>query len=360
MSELNVMIMAGGTGGHVFPALAVAEQLRERGANLTWLGTARGIEARLVPAAKIDLHFLRVEGVRGRGVTGLLKAPFLIFFAVVQALMIIRRAQPDVVLGFGGFASGPGGLAARIMRKPLVIHEQNAVAGTTNRLLAHFAKKVLAAFPGAFETAQVVGNPVRAQIVALPSPEQRYGARAAEKANLHMLVLGGSLGAKAMNELVPEALAQVPLLSRPEVWHQTGKLHAEATLARYMQHQVNAKVEPFIEDMAAAYAWADVIICRAGALTVSEIMAAGVAALFIPLPGAIDDHQTHNAAILVKAGAALSFSQQELTAAKLAALLLTNLAEREVLMTMAKKARLLALPKAAAQVAEYCVEVARG
>lgn len=360
MSGFNVMIMAGGTGGHVFPALAVAEQLRARGARLAWLGTARGIEARLVPAAEIKLYCLRVEGVRGRGVAGLLKAPFLIFFALVQALMIMRREQPDVILGFGGFASGPGGLAARILRKPLVIHEQNAIAGTTNRLLARFAQKVFAAFPGAFATAQIVGNPVRTKIVELPLPEQRYGARTTAKENLHVLILGGSLGAKAINELVPEALAQVPIISRPEIWHQTGKLHAEATLARYMQHQVNAKVEPFIEDMAGAYAWADVIICRAGALTVSEIMAAGVAALFIPLPGAIDDHQTHNAEILVRAGAARAFNQQELTAAKLAAVLLTDLAEREVLMTMAKKARHLAEPKAAALVAEYCVEVARG
>lgn len=357
---LRVMIMAGGTGGHVFPALAVADELSQRGAMLSWLGTARGIETQLVPAAKIALHFLRVEGVRGRGMSGLLKAPFLIFFAVMQALMIMRRERPDLVLGFGGFASGPGGLAARILRKPLVIHEQNAVAGTTNRMLARVATKVFSAFPGAFVEAQIVGNPLRAQIVALPKPGIRYRARAAEKSALHLLVLGGSLGAKAINSLIPNALAQVPVFARPEVWHQTGKHHAEATLADYMQQQVNARVEPFINDMAAAYAWADVIICRAGALTVSEIIAAGVAAVFIPLPGAIDDHQTHNAAILVQAGAALSFSQQELSAAKLAALLLTTLAEREALMAMAENARQLAMPDSAAQVAQYCIEVARG
>jgi UDP-N-acetylglucosamine--N-acetylmuramyl-(pentapeptide) pyrophosphoryl-undecaprenol N-acetylglucosamine transferase len=360
VAGLNVMIMAGGTGGHVFPALAVAEQLRIEGANLAWLGTARGIENRLVPEADIPLHFLRVEGVRGRGILGLIKAPFLIVYAVMQALQVMRRERPDVVLGFGGFASGPGGVAAYLLRKPLVIHEQNAVAGTTNRLLARIAKRVLAAFPGAFDNASVVGNPVRSTIAALLEPRARYRARADEKATLRLLVLGGSLGAKAINELVPEALAQVPVSTRPEVWHQTGKQHAEATLAHYMQHQVNAKVEPFIADMAAAYAWADVIICRAGAITVSEIMAAGVAAVFIPLPSAIDDHQTHNAAILANAGAALSFPQQELTAAKLAVLLLTDLAARDQLLTMAEKARQLAKPDAAATVAAACEEVLNG
>lgn len=360
LTKFNVMIMAGGTGGHVFPALAVAEQLHLAGANLAWLGTARGIESRLVPEADIPLHFLRVEGVRGRGIVGLIKAPFLIVYAVFQALQVMRRERPDVVLGFGGFASGPGGVAAWLLRKPLVIHEQNAVAGTTNRLLARIAKRVLAAFPGAFVNASVVGNPVRDTIAGLLEPSARYRARADEKAALRVLVLGGSLGAKAINEMVPQALSQLPKNARPEVWHQTGKQHDEATLALYMQHQVNAKVEPFIADMAAAYAWADVIICRAGALTVSEIMATGVAAVFIPLPSAIDDHQTHNAAILANAEAALSFPQHELTAAKLAALLLTDLAQRSQLLAMAEKARQFAKPDAAASVAAVCVEVFNG
>jgi UDP-N-acetylglucosamine--N-acetylmuramyl-(pentapeptide) pyrophosphoryl-undecaprenol N-acetylglucosamine transferase len=358
--NLHVLIMAGGTGGHVFPALAVATQLRAGGARLAWMGTARGIENNLVPAANIPLHLLRVEGVRGRGLIGLLKAPFLIGFAVIQALLIIRRERPDVVLGFGGFASGPGGLAARLLGKPLVIHEQNAVAGTTNRLLSRIANRVLVAFPGAFPAAQEVGNPVREAIVALPSPQERYQARTAQNSVLHVLVLGGSLGASAINNLVPHAIAQLPVNSRPEVWHQAGKLHLESTIALYMQQQVNAKVEAFVEDMAAAYAWADVIICRAGALTVSEIMAAGVAAIFIPLPNAIDDHQTHNADILVQAGAALSFAQHELDAARLAEILLTKLSERELLSTMAEKARQKSLPCAADSVAKYCVEVARG
>jgi len=363
-NNMNVLIMAGGTGGHVFPALAVADELRARGAHINWLGTARGIESRLVPAANIDLHLIRVEGVRGRGIVGLLKAPSLITYAVLQAVSVMRAINADVVLGFGGFASGPGGVAAKLLRKPLVIHEQNAVAGTTNRLLAKIANRVLAAFPRAFNNASVhdavVGNPVRAQIQQLPAPSVRYGERDEKKLPLQLLVLGGSLGAKAINELIPEALAALPVHARPVVRHQTGKNHAAATAAWYMQHQVNAKVDEFIDDMAAAYGWADVIICRAGALTVSELMVAGVASVLIPLPSAIDDHQTYNAKNLSDAGAGIALVQRELTAAKLAALLLTELADRKHLLAMAEKAQQLAKPNAAAQVADVCVEIARG
>ncbi|HEX7764934.1 MAG TPA: undecaprenyldiphospho-muramoylpentapeptide beta-N-acetylglucosaminyltransferase [Cellvibrio sp.] len=362
---LQVLIMAGGTGGHVFPALAVADELRTRGAQINWLGTARGIETRLVPAANIPLHFISVEGVRGRGVSGLLKAPFLILYALLQSLRIIRRIKPDVVIGFGGFASGPGGLAAALTRTPLVIHEQNAVAGTTNRLLAKIANRVVAAFPNAFigrseQEVNVVGNPVRQQIQQLGAATSRYQARADQQTPLRLLVLGGSLGAKAINELVPEAMSHLPVNLRPQVWHQTGKNHAEATLALYMQHQVNAKVDAFIDDMAAAYAWADVVICRAGALTVSELMMAGVAAILIPLPSAIDDHQTFNAKNLTDAGAGIALIQKDLTAAKLAALLLTELADRDHLRSMAEKAQQLAKPDSARDVADICEEVARG
>lgn len=361
--NISVLIMAGGTGGHVFPALAVAEELRARGATINWLGTGRGIENRLVPAANIALHLIKVEGVRGRGLIGLIKAPFLIIYALLQAVSVIRQINPDVVLGFGGFASGPGGLAAKLSGKPLVIHEQNAVAGTTNRLLAKVANKVLAAFPNSFGEAvseQIVGNPVREQIKNLAAVQARYAERAQQKLPLQLLVVGGSLGAKAINELVPQAVAELPLGSRPQVWHQSGKGHAEATTALYMQYQVNAKVTEFIDDMAAAYAWADVVICRAGALTVSELMMAGVAAILIPLPSAIDDHQTFNAKNLTEAGAGISLVQKDLTAAKLAALLLTELADRHHLMSMAEKAQQLAKPYAAAQVADICEEVARG
>jgi UDP-N-acetylglucosamine--N-acetylmuramyl-(pentapeptide) pyrophosphoryl-undecaprenol N-acetylglucosamine transferase len=374
---LKVMIMAGGTGGHVFPALAVAEVLRKRDLNIEWLGTARGIENTVVPAAKIPLHHIRVKGVRGHGPLGLLKAPFLIFFAIVQAVIIFRKVKPDVVLGFGGFASGPGGVAAKLLGTPLVIHEQNAIAGTTNRLLAKIAQRVLAAFNGAFNKNSVgneksaiaektqnqiitVGNPVRNSIAILAEPMVRYQARAQLKEPLHLLILGGSLGAQIINETVPAALALLPINKRPSVHHQAGKNHLEATIAHYMQQQVNAKVDAFIEDMAAAYAWADVIICRAGALTVSEIMAAGVAAILIPLPSAIDDHQTHNAAILTRAHAGIAIAQHELSAEKLAALLLTKIVDRDYLQMLATNARTLALPQAAETVADICLEMVRG
>lgn len=363
-TDLTVMIMAGGTGGHVFPALAVADVLRKQGATVEWLGTPRGIENSLVPAANIELHHVSVEGVRGKGILGLLKAPFLIVSAILQALSIFRKVKPDVIIGFGGFASGPGGVAAKMLGKPLVIHEQNAIAGTTNRLLSKIATRVLAAFDGAFSIsqidAQIVGNPVRNVIANLPEPAKRYDDRAEKKELLNLLILGGSLGAKAINELVPAALAKLPSHERPVVRHQSGKNHLEATIANYMQHQVNAKIDAFVDDMAAAYAWADIVICRAGALTVSELAAAGVAAVLIPLPTAIDDHQTHNATILVKAGAGIAIAQQELTAEKLAALLIDQLHERANLKHMATNARSLAQPQAAETVATICVEVARG
>lgn len=363
-NNVTVMIMAGGTGGHVFPALAVADVLRKCGAHVEWLGTSRGIENTLVPAANIELHHIGVEGVRGRGILGLVKAPFLIVSAIAQALAIFRRVKPGVVIGFGGFASGPGGIAAKILRVPLVIHEQNAIAGTTNRLLSKYATRVLSAFDGAFVntriTVQAVGNPVREVISNLPAPSARYDERSAQKEILHLLILGGSLGAKAINELVPQALAKLPAHERPMVRHQAGKNHLEATIANYMQYQVNAKVDAFVDDMAAAYAWADIVICRAGALTVSELMAAGVAALLIPLPTAIDNHQTYNAAILTRANGGISLAQQDLTAEKLAILLLDQLHERANLKRMATNARSLALPQAAETVANICVEVARG
>lgn len=363
-ADFTVMIMAGGTGGHVFPALAVADVFRNNGAHVEWLGTPRGIENTLVPDAKIELHHIKVEGVRGRGVFGLLKAPFLILFAISQAIKILKKVNPDVVIGFGGFASGPGGIAAKILNKPLVIHEQNAIAGTTNRMLSSVAQKVLSAFNGAFSSlkidAQVVGNPVREAISNLPNPIDRYEERNANGEAIHLLVLGGSLGAKAINELVPSALAKIAAENRPEIRHQSGKNHVEVTRDFYSQHQVNATVDAFISDMAAAYAWADIVICRAGALTVSELAAAGVASLLIPLPNAIDDHQTHNASILVKAGAGIAVPQRELTAESLASLLSTELHERANLKIMATKARSLALPQAAETVATICVEVARG
>ncbi len=355
--KLKAMVMAGGTGGHVFPALSVAHALRERGVDVCWLGTRRGIEAELVPQAQIPLHFIDVEGVRGKGTLSLIKAPFLLLLALWQALRVFRHQQPDVVLGFGGFASGPGGVAARLQGKPLVIHEQNAVAGTTNRLLSKFASRVLEAFPTGLKNAQQVGNPVRATIAEMSPPEERYENRSN---GLHLLILGGSLGALAINQLLPEALAQLSPEKRPQVWHQAGKAHAQVTSAAYLRHGVEAKVEAFVDDMAKAYAWADLVICRAGALTVSELSAAGVASVLVPYPYAIDDHQTKNGEWLVRHKAALIKQQCDLNAGQLARDLEELMSDRSRLVAMAKNARALSLPEAANQVADICLEVANG
>jgi len=352
-SRINILIMAGGTGGHVFPALAVAQELLDRGQALAWLGTRRGIEARLVPQIGIALHFLRIQGVRGRGWLGLLKAPFLVIGAVFQAVRLMRQHRPGLVLGFGGFASGPGALAARLLRIPLVIHEQNSIPGTTNRYLAPWAQRVLTAFPCDLPRAEQVGNPVRRVLAELPPPEQRLAGR--EGQPLRLLVLGGSLGAQALNESLPLALAQLPEAQRPQVRHQTGQAHAPATEALYRNQGVEARVEPFIEDMAEAYAWADWVVCRAGALTVSELMAVGLAALLIPFPHAIDDHQTHNAQVLVDAGAAQLLPQSELNPQTLVARIHQSFNDRNALLRMARSGRALARPDAAAAVAEICM-----
>ena len=353
----TILIMAGGTGGHVFPALAVAQEFIQRGASVHWLGTEKGIESRLVPEAKIPLHFLTVEGVRGKGLSGLLKAPLLISRAIMQARAVIKKIKPVLVLGFGGFASGPGGVAAKLSKVPLVIHEQNAVAGTTNRLLSRYANQVLAAFAKAFIKSGftqelVVGNPVRESIQQLPDVDSRFAERSSDK--MHLLILGGSLGAKAINELLPVALAKLNQAERPLVWHQTGKNHEQATREIYSRYQVEGKVDAFIDDMAAAYAWADLVICRAGALTVSELMVAGVASITIPLPSAIDDHQTANAKHLVDQGAGLSLVQKDLSAEKLAGLIKEYAADREKLILMAKKAQQIAIPDSAKRVVNIC------
>lgn len=358
-SRLKIMIMAGGTGGHVFPALAVAREFQTGEADVFWLGTKRGIEARVVPEAGIELFTLPVQGVRGRGILGLLKAPGLILSALWQACRVLRSSRPDLVLGFGGFASGPGGIAARFLGKPLVIHEQNAVAGTTNRLLARIATRVLTAFPNVLEHAVVVGNPVRADIANLPAPEERFAGRNGSEAP-RLLVLGGSLGARFINQLVAPALAELTEQQRPRVWHQAGREHAADTRTLYEEHKIAARVDDFIEDMGEAYAWADIVICRAGALTVSELMAVGVAALLIPFPHAIDDHQTRNAAVLVEAGAALARAQSDLSPTELAELLSGAFALPEQRLVMAQRGRQLAQPKAAQTVVHHCLEVAHG
>lgn len=353
----RIVIMAGGTGGHVFPALAVAQEFQSHGAQVSWLGSPRGIEQRLVPEAGLPLFTLPIEGVRGRGPLGWLKAPGLILLAVWRALGVLRQTRPDLVIGFGGFAGGPGGVAAYLLRTPLVIHEQNAVAGTTNRLLARLAKKIFTAFPNVFAGAQVVGNPVRAEIANLPAPEQRFADRSGP---LRLLVLGGSLGARFINELLPETLALLPETERPQVRHQAGGGHGESTHALYRQQGVDAVVDEFIDDMAEAYVWADLVICRAGALTVSELTQVGLAAILIPFPQAIDDHQTHNAGLLTDGNAAQAIQQSDLTAEGLARHLTEDFNSRDKLLEMAQNGRQLAMANAAEQIVQHCLGMVRG
>lgn len=355
---LPVLIMAGGTGGHVFPALAVARLLREWQCEVTWMGTQKGLEARIVPANGFPIEWLTVAGLRGKGVLAWLLAPLRLLVALRQALAIVRRRRPAVVLGVGGFATGPGGVAAWMLGKPLVIHEQNAIAGLTNRLLTRFARDVLEGFPGSFPArvrAQCVGNPVRRDISALPAPEQRLQAR---QGPVRLLVFGGSLGAARLNDAVPRAIAALPAHLRPEVWHQAGERgHAQA-VASYTSAGVTGRIDPFIEDMAGAYAWADLVICRAGALTVSELAAVGLPAILVPFPAAVDDHQTFNARYLTDAGAAILIADADLTPERLARELEALCADRSRLLEMARRARTRAMPEAAETLAQAVLKAA--
>ncbi|WP_217475141.1 undecaprenyldiphospho-muramoylpentapeptide beta-N-acetylglucosaminyltransferase [Stutzerimonas stutzeri] len=353
----NVLIMAGGTGGHVFPALACAHEFQSRGYSVHWLGTPRGIENDVVPAAGLPLHLIQVSGLRGKGVASLLKAPFQLLRSLVQARRLMRQLNPVCVLGLGGYVTGPGGLAAKLAGVPLVIHEQNAVAGTANRSLVPFAQRVCEAFPdtfGASTKRRTTGNPVRHELF-LETPRQTLRGR-----RPRLLVLGGSLGAEPLNKLVPEALAQLPQALRPEVFHQAGKQHAGVTQERYAASGVEAEVAPFIQNMARAYAWADLVICRAGALTVCELAAAGLPSFLVPLPHAIDDHQTRNAEYLAKEGAAVLLPQASTDAAALAAQLTEVMMQPEKLEAMGATARRLARPDATRTVVDVCLEVAHG
>ena len=354
----TVLVMAGGTGGHVFPALATAEVLQQQGLNIEWLGTERGIESDLVPKAGIRLTCIRVAGLRGKGKLSVLMAPFKLVVALYQALSAMRRLNPVCVLGMGGFASGPGGLAAWLLRKPLVIHEQNAVAGMTNTYLSRLAKKVLTAFPGALGDKGVqVGNPLRGAIIDSPAPEERMAQRSGK---LRLLVLGGSLGAQALNDVVPAALADMAQSERPEVWHQAGKRNLMGAEQAYQTQQVEARVVAFIDDMAAAYQWADVVVCRAGALTVSELACVGVASILVPYPHAVDDHQTANARFLEDNEAAIIVPQSQLTAKYLTELLTVEFSDRARILQRAKNARAVAQNDAAQRVASCCLELCNG
>jgi UDP-N-acetylglucosamine--N-acetylmuramyl-(pentapeptide) pyrophosphoryl-undecaprenol N-acetylglucosamine transferase len=359
MTAGPIMIMAGGTGGHVFPGLAVAAELRARHSEVVWLGTHRGLEARLVPQHGIEIEWISIAGLRGRGFLAWISAPVRIVAAVFQALAAMRRRRPAAVLGLGGFVSGPGGLAAWLARKPLLIHEQNSVAGTTNRWLAPFAARVFEAFPGSFPSrvhAELVGNPVRNSLSSVDSPRQRLEER--RTVRRRVFVIGGSQGARVLNETLPRALALLPADARPEVWHQAGANGVDAARAAYAAAGVEARVEAFIDDVASAYRWADLVVARAGALTVTELTIVGVGAILVPLPTAIDDHQTRNAGHFVSRGGGVLLPQRELTPATLATELARCLGDFAGLVTMAEAARGQAMHAAAERLAVACLEAA--
>jgi UDP-N-acetylglucosamine--N-acetylmuramyl-(pentapeptide) pyrophosphoryl-undecaprenol N-acetylglucosamine transferase len=359
MTRKVAMVMAGGTGGHVFPALATARVLKRRGFDIVWLGTQRGIESRLVPAEGIPVEWLSVSGLRGKGALTLLAAPVRLLLALSQAWRAVRKHQPRVVLGAGGFASGPGGIAAWLLRRPLVVHEQNAVAGLTNRVLARFATRVLEGFPNSFGDrvhAVRVGNPVRPEIAAIAPPERRYPGR---EGRARLLVFGGSQGAARLNAVLPAALAELPATLRPEVLHQTGNAGHADTVQAYRSRGIEADVRPFIDDMASAYGWADLAVCRSGALTVAELAAAGLPAIMVPFPAAVDDHQTRNAEYAVRANAARLLPESELTPLTLAAQLRSLLeAGRPLLEQMAHAARGTAIVDADERLADACEQAA--
>jgi UDP-N-acetylglucosamine--N-acetylmuramyl-(pentapeptide) pyrophosphoryl-undecaprenol N-acetylglucosamine transferase len=355
-----IMIMAGGTGGHVFPALAVANVLRHRGVGVVWLGVPASMESRVVPANGFPIEWVRVKGLRGKGLAAWVLAPLRLIVAVLQATRVLRRVRPRAVLGAGGYVSGPGGIAAWLLRIPLLIHEQNAVAGLTNRWLARIAAQVLEAFPGSFSAsvhARTIGNPVRADIAAIPEPQVRFAGR---EPRARLLVFGGSQGAQRLNAVVPEALSRLERSRRPQVRHQAGERGLEAARAAYHALEVEAEVLPFIEDMAAAYAWADLALCRAGAMTIAELQAAGLGALLVPLPAATDDHQTKNAEAMVRIGAGRVLPERDLTPDTLSKSLAELTADRARMLEMAQAARAARNTEAAAELAELCIAAGSG
>ena len=349
----TILIMAGGTGGHIMPGLAVAEHLRSLGWRVVWMGNPDGMEARLVPGRGFETAWVKFSALRGKGLLRKLLLPFNLLRGFWQARREIKKIQPDVVLGLGGFITFPGGMMAALSGIPVVLHEQNSVAGMANKVLARFAKRILTGFPDVLPRGEWVGNPVRPEIAKLPAPAERLAQRTGP---LNILVVGGSLGAQALNESLPLALAQIPGDERPQVVHQSGEKHIEGLKAIYAKAGVSGNLVPFIEDMAGAYAWADLVICRAGALTIAELAAAGVASVLVPFPFAVDDHQTGNARFLAHVGAAILLPQTELNPDTLT--LLRNLS-RSQLLEMAQKARELAKPDATVVVAKACAELAK-
>ncbi|MFT5235215.1 MAG: UDP-N-acetylglucosamine--N-acetylmuramyl-(pentapeptide) pyrophosphoryl-undecaprenol N-acetylglucosamine transferase [Shewanella sp.] len=353
-----ILIMAGGTGGHVFPALAVAKYLSKKGWKVRWLGTADRMEARLVPQHGFDIDFIDIKGVRGNGVLRKLAAPFKVLRSIVQAREVIKEFKPDVVLGMGGFASGPGGVAARLSRLPLVLHEQNAIPGMTNKILSRIASQVLCAFEGTFEQvpAEVVGNPIREELIALGQTGREVDASDA----LKVLVVGGSLGAKVFNDLMPTVTAQMSQTHLFSVWHQVGKGNLQAVKSEYQRLGLDGSVSvaEFIDDMEAAYRWADVVLCRSGALTVSELAAIGLPSLLVPYPHAVDDHQTKNAQVLVKAGGAFLLPQPILDVNRLLGKLQLLASDRDELNQMGLRAKSVGVIDATEKVADVCIRLA--
>lgn len=355
MLHRSVMIMAGGTGGHIYPALAVADYLKERGTDILWLGTKKGMESKIVPEHGYPLFYLEISGVRGKGLIKKLIAPFIIFKAVFQSLSIMKKQKPAAVLGMGGFASGPGGIAAYILGIPLCIHEQNSVAGLTNKLLKPFAHLVMQAFPNSFDASKKVittGNPVRKEIIEIETKELEKN-----KAAINILIIGGSLGAKKLNNIVPKTLIKLDKKMDFNVRHQCGEKHQDETVKLYKELKLEASVEPFIKDMALAYQWADLIICRAGAMTIAEISIVGIPAVLIPYPYAVDDHQSANARYLSEQNLAILIQESEMTETSLLQAIEELSKSSEYLNELTVKIRKMGKPKATQMVAEKCLEV---
>lgn len=350
----TLLVMAGGTGGHIFPGLAVADLLRIRGWHVVWMGNPDGMEAKLVPERGYEMAWVRFAALRGKGLVRKLMLPFNLLSGFWQALKEIHRVQPDVVLGMGGYVTFPGGMMAVLLRRPLVIHEQNSIAGLANRVLSKIASKVVCGFPNALPKSTWIGNPVRPEIAQMPAPAERFADRTNKNEPLRLLIIGGSLGAASLNEVVPLGLALLPLEERPAVVHQAGERHIDQLRKNYRSVGVEAHCVAFIDDMAGAYDWADLVICRAGALTVAELAAIGVASILVPFPSAVDDHQTSNAHFLADVGGAIILPQDELTPEAIS--LIRNYT-RGQLLQMAERARELAKPAATAAVARVCEDL---
>ena len=348
----SILIMAGGTGGHIFPGLAVAEQMRAAGWDVVWMGARGGMEERLVPRHGYRTAWIRAKAARGKGLLQKLLLPANLLYSFWESARHIRAVRPSVVLGLGGYVAFPGGMMASLLNRPLALHEQNAIAGLANRVLSQVSDKVMVAFPEALKGAEWTGNPVRAEIAAIAPPEKRFESRHGQ---IRILVVGGSLGAQALNEALPKAISLLP--EKPRVVHQAGEKHLESLKANYLAARVEGELVAFIDDMARRYAEADLVICRAGAVTIAELSAGGMASILVPFPHAVDDHQTANAKFLSERGAAILIQQRDLSPEKLAALIRSM--DRTKLLDMAKKARALGKPDAAQIVAQRCMEIAK-